>query len=128
MAAMCRPCIFIIGSAFSLLGKCFQAHGHVIQSHTEPDTDLSLSPSADVRRVLQKARQHCLREGPEAMTYDCELDKEAIERDVLGEMEVAARIMITGGDEREDAHAPGRQANHPQCNHYGREDSRSGRQ
>ena len=28
---------------------------------------------------------------------------EDLERDLLGEMEIAARIMITGGDEREDA-------------------------
>ena len=29
--------------------------------------------------------------------------RRAAGRDVLGEMEIAARIMITGGDEREDA-------------------------
>ena len=34
---------------------------------------------------------------------DDEADEEGIGRDVLGEMEIAARIMITGGDEREDA-------------------------
>ena len=37
------------------------------------------------------------------MGDDDELDEEGTGRDVLGEMEIAARIMITGGDEREDA-------------------------
>jgi hypothetical protein len=53
--------------------------------------------------VLQKERQKQLRDVPDALEEDDELDEEGIGRDVLGEMEIAARIMITGGDEREDA-------------------------
>jgi conjugative transfer ATPase len=34
---------------------------------------------------------------------DDDADEEGTGRDILGEMEIAARIMITGGDEREDA-------------------------
>ena len=37
------------------------------------------------------------------MADDDELDEEGTGRDVLGEMEIATRIMITGGGEREDA-------------------------
>ena len=47
-----------------------------------------------------------LREDPEALAEEDEdedADEEGGGRDVLGEMEIAARIMITGGDEREDA-------------------------
>jgi type IV secretory pathway VirB4 component len=44
-----------------------------------------------------------LREDPDVLADDDELDEEGTGRDVLGEMEIAARIMITGGDEREDA-------------------------
>ena len=51
----------------------------------------------------QKERQQQLREAPEALEEDDELEEEGTGRDVLGDMEIAARIMITGGDEREDA-------------------------
>jgi conjugative transfer ATPase len=65
---------------------------------------VSLPPFADALRVLKKERQHHLREDPDALADDDEeSDEEGIGRDVLGEMEIAARIMITGGDVREDA-------------------------
>ncbi|MEW8552633.1 MAG: conjugative transfer ATPase [Candidatus Thiodiazotropha sp.] len=107
MAAMYRPRIFIIeaGGSFSLLGQQFQAHGLAVNQVTlNPNTDVSLPPFADALRVLQKERQHHLRQDPDALADDDEeSDEEGTGRDVLGEMEIAARIMITGGDEREDA-------------------------
>ncbi|MEJ1472401.1 MAG: conjugative transfer ATPase [Candidatus Sedimenticola sp. (ex Thyasira tokunagai)] len=107
MAAMYRPRIFIIeaGGSFSLLGHQFQAHGLAVNQVTlNPNTDVSLPPFADALRVLQKERQHHLRQDPDALADDAEeLEEEGTGRDVLGEMEIAARIMITGGDEREDA-------------------------
>ena len=107
MAAMYRPRIFIIeaGGSFSLLGQQFQAHGLAVNQITlNPNTDVSLPPFADALRVLQKERQHHLRQDPDALADDDEeSEEEGTGRDVLGEMEIAARIMITGGDEREDA-------------------------
>jgi conjugative transfer ATPase len=107
MAAMYRPRIFIIeaGGSFSLLGQQFRAHGLAVNQVTlNPNTDVSLPPFADALRVLKKERQHHLCEAPDALADDDEeLDEEGTGRDVLGEMEIAARIMITGGDEREDA-------------------------
>ena len=107
MAAMYRPRIFIIeaGGSFSLLGQQFQAHGLAVNQVTlNPNTDVSLPPFSDALRVLQKERQHHLRQDPDALADDDEeLEEEGTGRDVLGEMEIAARIMITGGDEREDA-------------------------
>ena len=106
MAAMYRPRIFIIeaGGSFSLLGQQFQAHGLAVNQVTlNPNTDVSLPPFADALRVLQKERQQFVRDDPDALEEDDELDEEGTGRDVLGEMEIAARIMITGGDEREDA-------------------------
>jgi hypothetical protein len=44
--------------------------------------------------------------GLAANAFTLETDDDSAEssgRDILGEMEIAARIMITGGDEREDA-------------------------
>ncbi len=107
MAAMYRPLIFIIeaGGSFSLLGQQFQDHGLAVNQVTlNPNADVSLPPFADALRVLQKERQHHLRQDPDALTDDDdETDEEGSGRDILGEMEIAARIMITGGDEREDA-------------------------
>ncbi|PUB91005.1 MAG: conjugative transfer ATPase, partial [gamma proteobacterium symbiont of Ctena orbiculata] len=106
MAAMYRPRIFIIeaGGSFSLLGQQFQTHGLAVNQVTlNPNTDVSLPPFADALRVLQKERQQHLRDDADALEEDDELDEEGTGRDVLGEMEIAARIMITGGDEREDA-------------------------
>ncbi|MCP4081750.1 MAG: DUF87 domain-containing protein, partial [Planctomycetaceae bacterium] len=107
MTAMYRPRIFIIeaGGSFSLLGQQFQAHGLAVNQVTlNPNTDVSLPPFADALRVLQKERQHYLRQDPDALADDDEeSEEEGTGRDVLGEMEIAARIMITGGDEREDA-------------------------
>ena len=104
MAAMYRPRIFIIeaGGSFSLLGQQFRAHGLAVNQVTlNPNTDVSLPPFADALHVLKKERQHHLRQDPDALPDDDEVE-EGIGRDVLGEMEIAARIMITGGDERED--------------------------
>ena len=106
MAAVYRPRIFIIeaGGSFSLLGQQFQAHGLAVNQVTlNPNTDVSLPPFADALRVLQKERRQHLRDDPDALPEDDEPDEESSGRDVLGEMEIAARIMITGGDEREDA-------------------------
>jgi len=107
MAAMYRPRIFIIeaGGSFSLLGQQFREHGLVVNQVTlNPNTDVSLPPFADALRVLQKERQRYVHDDPDALADDDEeSDEEGSGRDVLGEMEIAARIMITGGDEREDA-------------------------
>ena len=60
------------------------------------------------------------------MEDDEELDDEAGGRDILGEMEIAARIMITGGDEREDARPYAcRPITDPQCHFFGRQNSQT---
>ena len=70
--------------------------------------DVSLPPFADALRLLEKRRglnavtsTDALMDAP--LDDDEEADDETGGRDILGEMEIAARIMITGGDEREDA-------------------------
>jgi conjugative transfer ATPase len=110
MVAVHRPRIFIIeaGGSFSLLGQHFASHGlDVNQVTLNPGTDVSLPPFADALRLLDKDRHAKLITDPEALAdsddEDGEDDAEGSGRDILGEMEIAARIMITGGDEREDA-------------------------
>ncbi len=107
MAAMYRPRIFIIeaGGSFSLLGQHFRSHGISVNQVTlNPNADVSLPPFADAIRMLDKERRVRLAKDPdELVDDDDEVEDEGGGRDILGEMEIAARIMITGGDEREDA-------------------------
>jgi conjugative transfer ATPase len=109
MAAIHRPRIFIIeaGGSFSLLGRHFASHGlDVNQVTLNPGADVSLPPFADALRLLDKDRRLKLVTDTEALEENEDDDEEEGDgpgRDILGEMEIAARIMITGGDEREDA-------------------------
>ncbi|MCP5409876.1 MAG: conjugative transfer ATPase, partial [Chromatiaceae bacterium] len=108
MAAVYRPRIFIIeaGGSFSLLGQHFEANGLALNQVTlNPNADVSLPPFADTLRLLEKERRLRMVEDPDALAEDedDDTDEEGTGRDILGEMEIAARIMITGGDEREDA-------------------------
>lgn len=110
MMARHRPRIFIIeaGASFSLLGQHFEHHDLSVNQITlNPNVDVSLPPFADALRLLD--RRHALNSfDVEEAELDETLEDEDVEndtggRDILGEMEIAARIMITGGDEREDA-------------------------
>ncbi|WP_372798574.1 conjugative transfer ATPase [Litorivivens sp.] len=110
MMARHRPRIFIIeaGASFSLLGQHFEHHDLSVNQITlNPNVDVSLPPFADALRLLD--RRHALNSfDMEEAALDETLEDDDIEndtggRDILGEMEIAARIMITGGDEREDA-------------------------
>ena len=111
MMARHRPRIFIIeaGGSFSLLGQHFSHHGLLVNQITlNPNVDVSLPPFADALRLLDRRHTFNPLEVDEstleeAMGQDDEIEEEGGGRDILGEMEIAARIMITGGDEREDA-------------------------
>ncbi len=110
MMARHRPRIFIIeaGGSFSLLGQHFAGHDLSVNQITlNPNVDVSLPPFADALRLLDRRHAFNPLEVDEAV-LEASLDDEDVEdeggsRDILGEMEIAARIMITGGDEREDA-------------------------
>ncbi len=99
MTAMYRPRIFIIeaGGSFTLLAQHFEAHGVSVNSVIlSPDRDVSLPPFADALRVLAPGEKPTPGEGVQE-------SGSMSGRDVLGEMEIAARVMITGGDASEDA-------------------------
>ncbi len=107
MTAMYRPRIFIIeaGGSFTLLAQHFEAHGVSVNSVAlNPDRDVSLPPFADALRVLTPKAGAGSR-SPEMEVPGQEAGEGAsiTGRDVLGEMEIAARVMITGGDAGEDA-------------------------
>ncbi len=105
MLAVHRPRIFIIeaGGSFSLLGQHLRFHGLTVNQVTlNPNSDVSLPPFADAIKLRRGASGLAYTE--DALAIDGGDDEfEGAGRDILGEMEIAARIMITGGDEREDA-------------------------
>lgn len=115
MMACHRPRIFIIeaGASFALLGQHFAHHGLTVNQVTlNPNVDVSLPPFADALQLLERRHafnpldvdETTLDETTLAeMLADDEAEDETGRRDILGEMEIAARIMITGGDDREDA-------------------------
>lgn len=131
MMALYRPRIFIIeaGNSFSLLGQYLQAHGVSLNQVTlAPNVDVSLPPFSDALKLLDQslhpADDLALHENAdgcvdfsdeigdeeEGNDDDQKVDSESEDdpdsddavRDLLGEMEIASRIMITGGDARED--------------------------
>ncbi len=96
MVARHRPRVFIIeaGGSFTLLGQHFEEHGLTLNQITlSPDSDVSLPPFSDAVNLLTD----------EAYTRTDTDDRELSSRDRLGEMEIVARVMITGGDVREDS-------------------------
>lgn len=81
-----RPRLFIVetGGSFELLGDHFLAHGlSVNKLKLQPDSEVRLPPFLHAPLVAS--------EGAEDGT----------KRDYLGEMEIIARVMITGGDRKE---------------------------
>lgn len=95
MVARHRPRVFVIeaGGSFTLLGQHFAAHGlDVNQVTLNADSDVSLPPFTDAVNLLE--------ENGSAPTN--EDGSEDTARDRLGEMEIVARVMITGGDSNED--------------------------
>ena len=91
MMARHRPRLFIIeaGGSFSLLGDHFQKHGVTVnQVSLNPGCDVSLPPFAGA--IEFEPTDHA------SLASSSDSD-----RDRLGEMEIIARIMITGGEARE---------------------------
>jgi conjugative transfer ATPase len=96
--AVHRPRLFIIeaGNSFGLLGDWFKANGLTVNRVSlKPGSGVSLSPYADAHLLLDAPS---VRAGSEVLD-----DEDSEERDVLGEMEIVAKLMITGGEEREAA-------------------------
>ncbi len=105
MMARHRPRIFIIeaGGSFSLLGQQFAHHGLSVHPVTlKPDVDISLPPFADALRLAGHRHGSSASGTGDAAPADPS-GEESSGRDLLGEMEIAARVMVTGGDAAEDA-------------------------
>lgn len=86
VAAIYRPRIFIVeaGNSFGLFGDFAKRLGLTVNRvKLAPGSGVSLAPFADAHRLI-----------------DTPSDEQ---RDVLGELEITARLMITGGEDKEEA-------------------------
>lgn len=106
VAAIYGARIYIIekGGSFKLLGDYCRYFGLSVNQVTlHPKEDVSLPPFADAYEMLkrERAQQALFDEDASLDASDNSDDDE--ERDLLGEMELKARIMITGGDSKEEA-------------------------
>ncbi|MEO0436608.1 MAG: conjugative transfer ATPase [Pseudomonadota bacterium] len=99
--AVHRPRLFVIeaGNSFGLLGDYFRGNGLTVNRVSlRPGSNVSLSPYADAHLVLDERAYGSVYPADD----DDDLD-DAEGRDVLGEMEIVATLMISGGEEREAA-------------------------
>ena len=112
VAAIYGARIYVIekGGSFKLFGDYCKYFGLSVNQVTlHPKEDVSLPPFADAYEMLKReiAQKASFDEEPSAYeeqsldASDSSDDDE--ERDLLGEMELKARIMITGGDSKEEA-------------------------
>ncbi|MCX4030176.1 conjugative transfer ATPase [Endozoicomonas sp. SM1973] len=115
MMAVYRPRLFIIekGGSFKLLGEHFRELGLTVHTiKVTPQSDVSLPPFADAFKMLaieeenRKSEELDYKDPFEEMDKEIEAfqdaDDDSEQPDYLGEMELAARVMITGGDLKEE--------------------------
>lgn len=107
VTAVYRPRLFIVeaGNSFGLFGDHAARHGlSVHRVKLAPGSSVSLAPFADAWRLVNTPGQ--------VQTLDADaLDDDTPppgadgdeQRDVLGELEITARLMITGGEDKEEA-------------------------
>jgi conjugative transfer ATPase len=106
VTAIYRPRLFIVeaGNSFGLFGDFAARLGlSVHRVKLAPGAGVSLAPFADARRLVDTPDR--------VQTLDADVfddDKAADthgdeQRDVLGELEITARLMITGGEDKEEA-------------------------
>ena len=109
VTAIYRPRLFIVeaGNSFGLFGDFASRLGLTVHRvKLAPGAGVSLAPFADAHRLVDTPSQ--------VQTLDADdLDEDRDEaaqvsdadeqRDVLGELEITARLMITGGEDKEEA-------------------------
>ncbi|KVD85181.1 conjugal transfer protein [Burkholderia sp. ABCPW 14] len=106
ITAIYRPRLFIVeaGNSFGLFGDFAQRLGlSVHRVRLAPGSGVSLAPFADARRLVDTPS--------DVQTLDVDALDEPVtgvpdgdeQRDVLGELEITARLMITGGEDKEEA-------------------------
>ena len=106
VAAIYGARIYVIekGGSFKLYGEYCQYFGLSVNQVTlHPKADVSLPPFADAYDMLKREADKQRLADIDASLDASDNDDDDEERDLLGEMELKARIMITGGDSKEEA-------------------------
>lgn len=114
--AIHRPRLFVIevGNSFGMLGDYFERQGmSVSKVRLAPGSGACLPPFSEAHRLLDAEMEaaRIKRDQEDHNPYEeasvdalvKDADEKEAERDLMGEMEIAARLMITGGDPKEEA-------------------------
>lgn len=102
--AVHRPRLFIAeaGNSFGLLADYFESQGLTVNKISiKPGSGVSLPPFSFAHKLIEELSSLELDES-ELRDIDAD-DEDEDKRDYLGEMEISARMMITGGDQKEEA-------------------------
>ena len=102
--AVHRPRLFVAeaGNSFGLLADYFESQGLTVNKVSiKPGSGVSLPPFSFAHKLIEELSSLELDES-ELRDIDADDDDED-KRDYLGEMEILARMMITGGDQKEEA-------------------------
>ncbi len=109
VTAIYRPRLFIVeaGNSFGLFSDFAKRLGLTVNRvKLAPGSGISLAPFADARRLIETPSDVQTLDA-DALDEDQPPDVSAMEadeqRDVLGELEITARLMITGGEDKEEA-------------------------
>ncbi|MEI7198203.1 conjugative transfer ATPase [Pectobacterium versatile] len=107
VTAIYRPRIFIVeaGNSFGLYCEFARRLGLTVNRiKLAPGSGVSLAPFADARRLIETPSDVQTLDADELddeqQNKEAEVDEQ---RDVLGELEITARLMITGGEDKEEA-------------------------
>ena len=112
VTAIYRPRLFIVeaGNSFGLFGDFAARLGlSVHRIKLSPGAGVSLAPFADAWRLVDTPNQvqtldvDALDEDRDEASITQRADEADEQRDVLGELEITARLMITGGEDKEEA-------------------------
>ncbi|MDC9589550.1 conjugative transfer ATPase [Xenorhabdus sp. XENO-10] len=101
LMAIHRPRLFIVeaGNSFGLLADYYASLGLTVNKiGIKPGCGVSLALFADAHQLLQLSPNQW-QDIPDESQEDDNNDEQ---RDILGEMEIAARLMITGGEKKEE--------------------------
>ncbi len=108
--AIHRSRLFLLeaGNSFGLLGDYYESLGLTVNKISiKPGRGVSLAPFADAHLLLQVDPRELITDELSLPELDDDAkepdDDDEEKRDILGEMEIAARLMVTGGEAAEEA-------------------------
>ncbi|MGR7122066.1 conjugative transfer ATPase [Klebsiella aerogenes] len=106
MMAVHRPRLFLAeaGNSFGLLADFFERLGlSVNKISIKPGSSACLPPFSDAHRLITEGLDDMDIDEETLPELDTADEEDEDKRDILGEMEIAARMMITGGEVAEEA-------------------------